>query len=153
MARLTQDRIRRALGQLGEGWGLDTQSLLYRNELVPEFRVPDEDNPDGFTRIELSWDEVREVRANKWGVRLNVATGTYRPMLNISHWHRSGEMWASFGLGRDIVLNDHEPVSRRTFATLARITREYTPEACRALAAPRSIDVNALLNDALFDEA
>ena len=153
MARLTQDRIRRALGQIGEGWGLDTQSLLYWNELVPEFRVPDDGNPDGFTRIELRWDEVFEVRTNKWGVRHNVATGTYRPMLNISHWHRSGETWASFGLGRDIVLDDHEPVSRRTFATLARITREYTPEACRALATPPSIDVDALLNVALSDEA
>lgn len=148
MARLTQDRIRRALGQIGEGWALDRQALIYWNELVPEFQVPDEDNPDGLTRIELRWDEVREVRTNKWGQRFNVATGTYRPKLNITHWHRSGEMWASFGLGRDIVLDDHEPVRRRTFATLAKITREYTPEACRALAAPTSIDVDALLNEA-----
>lgn len=148
MARLTQDRIRRALGQIGEGWALDRQSAMIWGKLVPEFRVPDEDNPDRLTRIELRWDEVREVRTNKWGQRFNVATGTYRPKLNISHWYRSGEMWASFGLGRDIVLDDHEPVKRRTFATLARITREYTPEACRALATPTPIDVNALLNEA-----
>ena len=40
MARLTQDRIHRALGQIGEGWALDRQALIYWNELVPEFRVP-----------------------------------------------------------------------------------------------------------------
>ena len=144
MARPTEDKIRRALRQLGKGWTLDSQSLYYRGELIPEFRVPDEDNSDGFTRIEIYWDEVREVRTNKWGVRLNVATGTYRPMLNISHWHRSGEMWASFGLGRDIVLSDQEPVRRRTFATLARITREYTPEACWALATHKPVSATIL---------
>ena len=144
MARLTHDRIRRALGQIGEGWALDRQSALIWGELVPMFTVPDEDNPDELTRIELRWDEVREARTNKYGVRLNVATGTYRPKLNISHWHRSGEMWASFGLGRDIVLTEFEPTKRRMFATLARITRDYGPEACRALATCEVIDASIL---------
>ena len=134
MARLTHDRIRRALGQIGEGWALDRQSALIWGELVPMFRVPDEGNPDGYTRIELRWDEVDEVKTNDWGQRFHVPTGTYRPMINISHWHRDGEVWASFGLGRDIVLTEYEPTKRRMFATLARITREYGPEACRALA-------------------
>ena len=32
MARLTQDRIRRALGQIGEGWALDSLDYqLYPN--------------------------------------------------------------------------------------------------------------------------
>lgn len=108
------------------------------------FRVPDEGNPDGYTRLELRWDEIDEAKTNDWGQRFHVPTGAYRPKLNISHWHRDSEVWASFGLGRDIVLDDHEPVKRRTFATLARITREYTPEACRALATREGIDASIL---------
>ena len=148
MARLTQDRIRRALGQIGEGWALDRQSALIWGELVPMFRIPDEGDSDVYTELELRWDEVYEVKTNEWGQRFHVPTGAYRPMINISHWHRDGEVWASFGLGRNITLTEFEPTNRRMFATLARITRKLTPEACRALAALRTVDVDSLLSEA-----
>lgn len=148
MARLTQDRIRRATEQIGEGWIINGESALNLGKLVPEFRVPDEGNPDAYTSIELRWDWVDEERVDDRGQRYRLPTGTWRPKLRFSRWHRSGGIWTLFGPGREIVLTEFEPTKRRTFATLARITRELTPEACHALAAPRTVNVDALLDEA-----
>lgn len=148
MARLTKDRIRRATEQIGEGWIINGESALILGKLVPEFRVPDDGNPDAYTSIELRWDWVDEEMVDDRGQRYRLPTGTWRPKLRFSHWHRSGGTWSLFGPGREIVLTEFEPTKRRTFATLARVTRKLTPEACRALAAPRTVDVNARLSEA-----
>lgn len=134
MSTLTREQIKRALDQMGDGWALDRQMALIWGERVPLYRVDDEDG-NGFTAITINWREVQEVKANSWGDRFHVPTGTYAPVVNVSHYVRSGDAWASYGLGRDFPVDGFKPVKRRMFSQLARLTRELTPDKARELAA------------------
>lgn len=134
MSTLTRDQIKKAFDQMGDGWSLDRQMALLWGERVPLYRLDDEDG-DGFTAVTLNWREVHETRTNRYGDRFHVATGTYRPVLNVSHYVRSGEMWASYGLGTDFPVDGFEPVRRRMFSQLARITRSLGADDLRELVA------------------
>lgn len=134
MSTLTRDQIKKAFDQMGDGWSLDRQMALFWGERVPLYRLGDEDG-NGFTAVTINWREVDEVKTNKWGDVFHVPTGTYRPVVNVSHYVRDGEVWASYGLGTDFPVDGFKPVRRRMFSQLAKITRSLGADDVRELVA------------------
>ena len=66
---------------------------------------------------------------------LHIPSGTYRPAIEVRHYVRDGRGNASYysgcGMGGLSFTVEVEPVRRRTFARLARVTRELTTEDLR----------------------
>ena len=143
MSTLTRDQIKKALGQLGEGWALDRQMAMIWGERVPLCLVDDED-VKGYAAVTVNWREVKETKTNQWGDVFHVPSGTYRPVVNVSHYVRSENGCGTcYGLGMDFPVDGFEPVRRRMFSQLARITHELTPDRVRELVATEAASRDA----------
>lgn len=135
MSTLTRDQIKKALDQMGEGWALDRQMALIWGKRVPLYHVEDEDGR-GYASVTVDWAEVKETRTNDWGDVFHVPSGTYRPVVNVSHYVRSENGCGTcYGLGMDFPVDGFEPVRRRMFSQLAKITHELTSDRVRELVA------------------
>lgn len=134
MGKLSREQIDRAREQLGDGWALDLRMAAIWGMKVPVYRIEDEDD-GGYVDVTVDWREVEETRATDYGAVLHIPSGTYRPAIEVRHYVRDGRGNASYysgcGMGGLSFAVEVEPVRRRTFARLARITRELTTEDLR----------------------
>lgn len=134
MSKLTKKQIDRAREQLGDGWVLDPRMAMIWGKKVPVYRIEDEDG-SGYVDVTVDWHEVEETRATDYGALLHIPSGTYRPAIEVRHYVRDGNGNASHffgcGMGGMSFPVEAEPVSRRTFSRLARVTRELATEDLR----------------------
>ena len=118
MSKLTREQIDRAREQLGDGWVLDLRMATIWGRKIPVYRIEDE-----------------EIKTNEYGDVLHDPSGTYYPSIEVRHYVRDGRGGVSYYIGRGMegmsFPIEEEPVRRRTFSRLARITRELTTEDLR----------------------
>lgn len=149
MGKYTTKQIKNALDKLDEGWALDRQALLFDSALEPIYRIEDEDG-NGYTQIHLMYFPVYECKGSHL-YSYNVATGEYQIEANVSHYKRSGEVWCSFGLGQSFILG--EPVKRRVFAELGKMTHKLTPDKIELLIKMADMNDSDVCNSACTIDA
>lgn len=149
MSKYNTKQIRNALDKLNEGWALDRQALLIDNTLEPIYRIENEDGNE-YIQIHLMWFPVYE-RKDSYFCSYNVATDEYQIQANISHFKREGEVWCSHGLGQNFILG--EPVKRRAFAQLGKMTHKLTPDKIELLVKMADTSNRDIYNNAFTVDA
>ncbi len=118
MASYTREQINRWNAKLQNGFELDFQALLNRNEKEATKYL---DLPNG-KRLQatLIWREVRD------GYRY---TGLVRPQLHLSVWQdgRTPGMMVSHGIGAFVDITE-QTYTRRNWNEIAKLTAAWTDE-------------------------
>lgn len=117
MARYTREQINRWNAKLQNGFELDIQALLNRNEKEATKYL---DLPNGKQlQATLIWREVRDGYCY---------TGSVRPQLHLSIWQGGNAgMRVSYGMGAFVDITE-QTYSRRNWTEIAKLTAVWTDE-------------------------